>query len=366
MDQSRGVTAPAAEAKRQLAVSFKKKGILLAILSGICYGLYTAFMTKGMGDGIWSAWYGGAVSAFAVVYTLSALGAACNDLCSALWALLIATSKGKLGDFFRCVKSKPGAIMMFAAIVGGPIATTAYVLSIQMAGSIAIPISALCPAVGAILGRVLFKQKLTGKMMAGVGICVAAAVLIGSTSLGGNVPETALFGCLVAFIAALGWGAEGAIAGYGTSMIDYEIGITIRQCTSGLTNLLILIPLFGIIGGDGMGSGLLLVKDAFTDSSILFFVISGFFAVFAYSLWYKGNSMCGAALGMACNGMYSFWGPFFCFIILGIFFKMDGYSIPWQGWVGAVIMVTGIFVIAISQAAAAKEDTQAAIEKGAN
>ena len=33
-------------------------------------------------------------------------------------------------------------------------------------------------------------------------------------------------------------------------MIDPEIGITIRQLTSALTNLLILVPLFAFIGGD--------------------------------------------------------------------------------------------------------------------
>lgn len=341
--------------KNKLMHAFKVKGITLAVLSGIAYGLYTAFMTQGMSVGVWEKWYGGAVSAFVTTYTLSAIGSACNDLCSAIWALIIAAIKGKLGDFFRCLKSKPGIIMMFAAIVGGPIASTAYVLSIQTAGSIAIPITALCPAVGALLGRILFKQKLTGKMLTGVFICVGAAILIGSTSFSSELPKTALFGCIIAFIAALGWGAEGAIAGYGTALIDYEIGITIRQCTSGLTNLIILIPLFCIINGDNISYGYELVYQVFSNSSIVFFIISGFFAVYAFSLWYKGNSMCGAALGMACNGMYSFWGPFFCFILIGLIFHTDGYAIPWQGWLGAIIMIAGIFVIAINQNAAEKE-----------
>lgn len=349
-------SAMAINEKNKLMQSFKIKGITLAVLSGIAYGLYTAFMTQGMSMGIWTNWYSGAVSAFVSIYTLSAIGSACNDLCSAAWTIIIACIKGKIGDFFRCLKSKPGVIMMFAAIIGGPVASTAYVLSIQTAGSIAIPITALCPAVGAILGRILFKQKLTNKMLLGVFICVGAAILIGSTSLSGDLPETALFGCIIAFIAALGWGAEGAIAGYGTAMIDYEIGITIRQCTSGLANLIILIPLFCIINGDGIGYGFELIGHAFSSPSIIFFAISGFFAVYAFSLWYKGNSMCGAALGMACNGMYSFWGPFFCFIIIGVIFKTDGYAIPWQGWIGAVVMIVGIFVIAINQNAAEQND----------
>lgn len=345
------------EKKNATMQSFKRKGLFLAIMSGIAYGLYTAFMTQGMSVGVWTNWYSGAVSVFVATYTLSALGSACNDLCAAAWTLILAAFKGKLGDFFRCLKSKPGIIMIFAALVGGPIASTAYVLSLQTAGSIAIPISALCPAVGAILGKLIFKQKLTAKMMLGVFICIAAAILIGSTSLSSELPKTALFGCIIAFVAALGWGAEGAIAGYGTAMIDYEIGITIRQCTSGLANLLILIPLFCIINNDNIGYGFELVGEAFSNPMIIFFVISGFFSVYAFSLWYKGNSMCGAALGMACNGMYSFWGPFFCFIIIGLIFKTDGYNIPWQGWIGAIIMVVGIFVIAINQNAVDDKST---------
>ena len=43
-------------------------------------------------------------------------------------------------------------------------------------------------------------------------------------------------------------------------------------------------------------------------------------------------------------------------MICGLVFGVDGYAIPWQGWVGAIVMVIGIFVLAISQQkASAKE-----------
>lgn len=86
------------------------------------------------------------------------MGSALNDTCSAIWCLIIAAMKGKLGDFFRTLRTKPGIVMICAALVGGPIASTCYVIGLQQAGSLAVPISALCPAIGAILARVLFKQ----------------------------------------------------------------------------------------------------------------------------------------------------------------------------------------------------------------
>ena len=54
-----------------------------------------------------------------------------------------------------------------------------------------------------------------------------------------------------------------------------------------------------------------MVRTAFTDTQATpWFAVAGFGAYFAFMLWYKGNAMCGTALGMSCNGAFSFWGPF--------------------------------------------------------
>ena len=58
--------------------------------------------------------------------------------------------------------------------------------------------------------------------------------------------------------------------------------------------------------------------------------------------------MCGAALGMACNGTYTFWGPFFCWIILGIFLKNPGYEIAPIAWIGSLLMALGIFIMSVN------------------
>ena len=87
-------------------------------------------------------------------------------------------------------------------------------------------------------------------------------------------------------------------------MIYPEIGITIRQVTSSISNLIILTPVFAMIAGV---NPLELAVTALTDpGSMPWFIVAGFGAYFAFMLWYKGNAMCGAALGMSCNGMFSF------------------------------------------------------------
>ncbi|MFW5488261.1 MAG: hypothetical protein ACNI3A_07580 [Desulfovibrio sp.] len=363
MGQTSGVLNPAAVvAKNRLAAEFRRKGIVVALLSGLLYGFYTAFMTLGMSKGVWEVWYGAksGLSAFAVMYLLSALGAATTDTCSAVWALGIAGFRGRLGDFFRCIKTKPGMVMVAAAIIGGPLASTAYVVGLQKAGSLVVPISALCPAVGAILGRFMFKQHLNARMLFGIAICFFASFLIGSTGLGDNAPPNLLLGIFFGFIAAVCWGTEGCVCGYGTSLIDPEVGITIRQVTSGLSNLIILVPVFSMISKiDPVG----LVAQSFTDSSAMpWFILAGLSAYLTFMLWYKGNAMCGAALGMSCNGTFSFWGPFCCWLVLGIGAGYDGWDMPPIAWVAAVIMVIGIFVIAMNPLDLLKKKSEGAYE----
>lgn len=341
-------TPQVAAARAALFRKFRLHGMTVAVLSSMSYGLYTAFMTLGMGEGIWATWYGegAGLSAFAVMFLLSALGAAVTDSCSAVWAVLIALYKGKLGDVFRCLRTRPGVVMMLAALVGGPIASTCYVLGLQNAGSIIVPISALCPAIGTLFSRILFGQPLNLRIMTGIFICFVASVMIGSTGLGEDAPQHLMLGLGFGFLAALGWGIEGCVCGYGTALIDAEVGITIRQLTSGLSNLVILVPLFGWIGG---ADSLNMVLTAFGDTTAMpWFVVAGFCAYFAFMLWYRGNAMCGAALGMACNGAYSFWGPFFIWLVLGIGCGMDGKSMPPIAWVASLVMVLGIFIIAMN------------------
>ena len=101
-------------------------------------------------------------------------------------------------------------------------------------------------------------------------------------------------------------------------MIDPQIGITIRQVTSGSVNLIIILPLLTLFGGGDLATTYQCVGQAFADiPSVFFFVASGFFAYTSFSNWYRGNSMCGTALGMACNGTYSFFVPL-CSWIIGL------------------------------------------------
>jgi drug/metabolite transporter (DMT)-like permease len=368
MDNEAALTATptAREKKRRLARSFFVKGLIIALISGATYGLYSAFLAGGMSFGVWADWYGNnsaGLTAFTIVYVLGMLGSGINDLVSAVWAVGIATVKGKFMDFLRTLRSKPGLVMILCAIFGGPIANGAYIIALQLAGSAAAPITALCPIIGAILSRILFRQELNARMAVGIIICICASLMIGGVAFISDVPEGYLLGIAIAFIAALGWGVEGCIAGYGTSVIDYEIGISIRQFSAGIINLGIFVPVFAILAGN-IG----LAPQLFTDAilswpAMLFFIASGFFSYKSFGLWYKGNSMCGTALGMASNASYSFFTPLFCWILLGGILGQAGWDLQPITWVAAFVMFFGIVLVAVNPLTIFKRDEAPAAGK---
>ncbi|GAB2465141.1 DMT family transporter [Xylanimonas ulmi] len=325
---------------------YRSRGITVAVVSGVFYGLYSAFISLAMATGGWSDWAAGAaVSAFAAVYLLGILAAGLNDLLSGVWALVIGGARGKFRDTLRVARTRPGRVLMACAIIGGPIGTVAYILALQLGGAAIIPITALCPAFGAILSRILFKQPLRPIMIVGIAVCLGATCLI-AYSAGSAPGSDVILGLVLAFVAALAWAVEGAVAGMGTAVVDYEIAITIRQWTSGLITLFIVLPAVALIGGELGTATEMIGLTLSSPMTLLVVAVSGLFALYAFGLWYRGNGMCGTALGMACNGTYSFWGPLFCWLLLGVSFGMAGWGIAPIAWVGAVLMSVGILLVA--------------------
>ena len=152
-------------------------------------------------------------------------------------------------------------------------------------------------------------------MVCGIIICFAAAVTIGWTRFDG-LDMTAFIGCCIAFIAALGWGIEGSIGGYATSMIDSDISITIRQCTSGITNLIIVVPILCIMATSMLDTSdisgniyVYLVGGAVGGGAIVWFISPVFaVSVLPYVVQRELHVWCCPRYG--AERRYSFWVPF--------------------------------------------------------
>ena len=94
------------EARRK---AYLVRGIAFAVASGICYGLYTGFLTLAETQGVWGPWFAGeewgdghpALSPFVITFVLAALAAGINDLFSGIWSLGACAKNRQLGDCWK-------------------------------------------------------------------------------------------------------------------------------------------------------------------------------------------------------------------------------------------------------------------------
>ncbi len=277
---------------------FKAIGVTTGLISGLMYGLYTTFV-------LIAGYYkplAGAVGLFAAPYVTSGL----NDLFAGIWLTAYNVKTGRIREIGRSLRLFPGKIILIGSLVGGPIASGAYLMGLAMAGAYAIPISAMYILFGALFARIFLKQKIVPRVGIGMVICVVGAIVINWVKPEGSTNFT--LGIICAFVAAIGWALEGVFAAYGSAMLDTDVVINIRQLLSGIVDLIVILPMVG-----GMG----LLKDTlFSMPPVMWLLVSGLCAAISYLCWYKSNSTIGCAMGMSLNITYAFWGVLFCILFL--------------------------------------------------
>ncbi len=277
---------------------FKAIGVTTGLISGLMYGLYTTFV-------LIAGYYkplAGAVGLFAAPYVTSGL----NDLFAGIWLTAYNVKTGRIREIGRSLRLFPGKIILIGSLVGGPIASGAYLMGLAMAGAYAIPISAMYILFGALFARIFLKQKIVPRVGIGMVICVVGAIVINWVRPEGSTNFT--LGIICAFVAAIGWALEGVFAAYGSAMLDTDVVINIRQLLSGIVDLIVILPLVG-----GMG---LLKGTLFSLPPVMWLLVSGLCAAISYLCWYKSNSTIGCAMGMSLNITYAFWGVLFCILFL--------------------------------------------------
>lgn len=278
---------------------FRKTGISTGVISGLTYGLYSTFVViASMSEPLV-----GAVGLFAAPYVASAL----NDSIAAIWLLIYNAMTGRIREIGRSLRTFPGFVVILGALVGGPIASGAYLMGLAMAGAYAIPISALYTLFGAFFARIILKQKITARVGVGMMICIIGAIIINWVTPEGGSNFT--LGIICAFVAAIGWALEGVLAAFGSAMIDSDIAINIRQGVSGLVDIFIILPLIGALG--------LFQETLMSVTPLMWLAIAGLSAAVSFLCWYKSNSTIGCAVGMSLNITYVFWGVLFSIIFLG-------------------------------------------------
>ena len=233
-----------------------------------------------------------------------------HDAFSALWACLFNGARGKLPQLVRALKTRSGKFVILAAVIGGPVGMTGYVLSVaNMGASIGAVASAVFPAIGAVLAYFFLKEKMQWYRWV-----FLILTLLGVYGLSYS-PELEIRNFWLGFagtlMCAFGWGIEAVIIAKSVQdpEVTDDIALQIRQTTSALTYGLVILPLM-----KGWGFTVSLFDN--TGWLIPTIAIAALFATASYLFYYRAITAIGASKAMALNVTYSAWAIVFSVIFL--------------------------------------------------
>ncbi|GEP19873.1 DMT family transporter [Pediococcus argentinicus] len=227
-----------------------------------------------------------------------------HDFCSTIWLLIYTGFQKNLKLFFSSFKTRGAYVVMLAAIFGGPLGMTGYVQAIHYigAGNTAI-ISAAYPAFGALLGRIFLKERLNRLGIFGLTLTVAATIVLGTVSGGGN--QNSMIGFAFAIMCVVGWGSESVISSFGMREMLPDIALQIRQMTSAIVYLVVILPLF---------KGYRLVLNTLMNQpTILLIAITALAGSISYLMYYRSIKYIGPTIAMGLNISFSAWTVVFGF-----------------------------------------------------
>ena len=238
-------------------------------------------------------------------------GAGIHDLISALVLLAYMGLRGRSRDTWEAAKTRSGKAVMGAALLGGPIGMTGYLIAISNvgAGYTAI-ISSFYPALGTLLAFFFLKERMKFRQIIALLVAIGGIAAIGMTSMTADVPGNALLGVGSALMCVLGWGSEAVILSWGMrdDKVDNETALQIRQVTSAVVYMLIVIPLFGA------SSFTVNAIPTVATAVLAFAALAG---TASYLFYYKAIATIGASRGMALNISYSAWAVIFGLVLVG-------------------------------------------------
>ena len=124
------------------------------LLAGLLWGLDTVILGIALAQSKF-------VSTQQAVFLAPFVSTFLHDFASACWMLLYMGFKKQYRQVLNALKTPSGKYIMLGALLGGPIGMSGYVAAIQWIGpGYTAVISAMFPAVGALLSYLILKEKM--------------------------------------------------------------------------------------------------------------------------------------------------------------------------------------------------------------
>lgn len=230
-----------------------------------------------------------------------------HDGFSAICATLYNSLRGNEREVRKILKTQSGKFVILAAIIGGPIGMTGYVLTVNNLGpSIGAVASAIFPAVGAVLAYFFLKEKMQWYQWIFLFITLLGVYgLSDSSSL--NIRNLSL-GLIGVVMCTFGWGIEAVILAKSLKNDDVKdaYALQIRQTTSAIVYGVIILPII-----NGWPLVISLFTNPKTEEVVLVIALAGLFATISYLFYYKAISKIGPSKAMALDVTYAAWAVIF-------------------------------------------------------
>ena len=278
------------------------------MISGIIAGITWAIATIVLGIALGKSSF---CSTEQAIFLAPFVSTFLHDASSAIWSAVYNGVRGNLGNVQKAFKTKSGKWVMIAAIIGGPIGMTGYVMAVNyMGASIGAVASAIFPAIGTILAYIFLKEKI--KWYQWIFLIFTLLGVYGLSYSPDLKIENFWLGLLGAMMCAFGWGIEAVILA--KSLTDPEVtdeyALQIRQTTSASVYGLIILP---ALKGWGFTASLFSRETGLLLPTI---AVAGLFATVSYLFYYKAIAQIGASKAMALNVTYCAWAMVFTVLIL--------------------------------------------------
>ncbi len=304
------------------------------MISGIIAGITWALETVILGIALGMTPF---LSTTQAVFLAPFVSTFLHDACSAIWALIYNGVRGNLGNVWKAFKTKSGKWVVLAAIIGGPIGMTGYVMAVNyMGASIGAVASAIFPAIGSVLAYIFLKEKMKWHQWA---FLIATLLGVYGLSYSPNLDiQNFWLGLIGALMCSFGWGIEAVVLAkcLKDPEVTDEYALQIRQTTSALFYGIIILP---VLKGWGFTAGLFTSNTGWLIPTI---VIAALCATVSYLFYYKAIAQIGASKAMALNVTYSAWAILFTVLIL----RDTSVLSPMTILCAVVVLVCGIFAAA--------------------
>ena len=274
------------------------------LLSGVVWGLDTVIL----GIGLAMSPYIGSAEALAFA---SIVASFLHDAFCAGWLFIYMAAKRRLGETWRALRTRSGAVVVAGALLGGPIGMSGYVIAIANLGAAYTAIiSAFYPAFGALLSYLILKERMGRGQMVALFFGLLGVMGVGLLSAGDSQVVNAPLGLLGAAMTVIGWGSEAVLCAWGMKEdnVDNETALQIRETASALVYGAAVRPVIGAWP---------FTVEAAPSFATCFIALAGLAGAVSYLFYYKGISVIGASRAMALNISYSAWSVLFGFLLLG-------------------------------------------------